>query len=220
LEANVQSRACGHFFMGWMPKDNEPICLNEVFYVGTNILKFVVASAADVELGALYHNCQKGIVFQKILIDVGHPQPKNPVHCDYATAVGIVYNTVKQQHSCSMEIRFFGVYDKCSQDMYTLSWHPGQENLADYQSKHHLGAQHTAVCAWYLHMENSTHFLPRAKAPSVLKGCVGTLNDRYLHKVPLPRAPRIQSTNHVTCHIQITRDNTNTCYSQVSGIPT
>jgi hypothetical protein len=28
LEAKVQSRACGYFFMGWMPKDNEPICLN------------------------------------------------------------------------------------------------------------------------------------------------------------------------------------------------
>ncbi len=28
LEAKAQSRACGHFFMGWMPKDNEPIHLN------------------------------------------------------------------------------------------------------------------------------------------------------------------------------------------------
>jgi hypothetical protein len=30
-EAKVQSRACGHFFMGWMLKDNEPICLNGPF---------------------------------------------------------------------------------------------------------------------------------------------------------------------------------------------
>jgi hypothetical protein len=26
--------------------------------------------------------------------------------------------------------------------MYALSWHPGQENLADYQSKHHIGSHH------------------------------------------------------------------------------
>jgi hypothetical protein len=101
-----------------------------------------------------------------------------------------------------------------------LSWHPGQENLADYQSKHCLGAHHTAVHAWYLHTENSPHFLPRAKAHSALKGFVGTLNDRYPHMVPLPRAPWIQSPEHVTCHMQVTRDNPNTCYSQVPQIPT
>ncbi len=110
------------------------------------------------------------------------------------------------------------VSDKCAQDIYTLSWHPGQENVADYQSKHHSGAHHTAVRAWYLHMENSPPLLPRAKTRSTLKGYVGTLNDGYLHKVPLPRAPLIQSTDHVTCHIQVTRDNPNTCYSQVPWI--
>jgi hypothetical protein len=75
---------------------------------------------------------------------MGHSQPKNPVHCDNATAVGIANNTVKQQHSCFIKMRFFGVSDKFAQDMYTLSWHPGREILADYQSKHHLGA-HTQL---------------------------------------------------------------------------
>ncbi len=114
----------------------------------------------------------------------------------------------------------FWVSDKCAQDMYMLSWHPGQGNVADYQNKHHSGAHHAVVCAWYLHLEISPRFLPRAKAPSTLKGCVGTLNEGYLRKVPLPRAPWIQSTDHVTCHIQVTCDNPNTCYSQVPQIPT
>jgi hypothetical protein len=117
-------------------------------------------------------------------------------------------------------MRIFWVSDKYAQDMYTLTWHPGQEDLADHQNKHHSGAHHTAVRTWYLHMKNSPHFLPRAKAPSALKGCVETLNDGYLRKVPLPRAPRIQSPDHVTCHIQVTRDNPNTGYSQASRIPT
>ncbi len=178
-----------------------------------------MASAVEAKLRALYHNRQKGIVFCKNLSDMGHPQPKNLVHCDNGTAVGIANNTVKRQCSCSMEMNFFG--DKCAQDIDTLSWHSGQENLADYQSKHHLGAHHTAVCAWYLHMENSPHFLLRSKAASALKGCVGTLYDRYLRKVPLPRAPRIKSPDHVPSHIQVTRcDNSNTGYSQVPWIPT
>jgi hypothetical protein len=57
------SRACGHFFMGWMPKNREPIKFNGAFYVNTTILRFVVASAAEVELGALFHNYQDGIIF-------------------------------------------------------------------------------------------------------------------------------------------------------------
>ena len=31
-ETRANSRACGIFFMGWMPRDNGPIKLNSVFY--------------------------------------------------------------------------------------------------------------------------------------------------------------------------------------------
>jgi hypothetical protein len=61
-----------------------------------------------------------------------------------------------------MEMRFFLVGDKVAQDMYALSWHPGQENLADYQSKHHIGSHHIVVRPWYLHTENSPRVLPWA----------------------------------------------------------
>jgi hypothetical protein len=63
LEAKARSRACGHFFMGWMPQDGKLISLNGAFHVSTVILRFVVASAAEAELGALFHNCQTGIIF-------------------------------------------------------------------------------------------------------------------------------------------------------------
>ena len=53
LEAKACSRACGHFFLGWMPKDGEPIRLNGAFHVSTTILRFVTASVAEAELGTL-----------------------------------------------------------------------------------------------------------------------------------------------------------------------
>jgi hypothetical protein len=62
-EAKARSRACGHFFMGWMPKNGEPIQLNGAFHVSMTIMRFVVASVAEAELGALYHNCQTEIIF-------------------------------------------------------------------------------------------------------------------------------------------------------------
>jgi hypothetical protein len=215
-ETKARSRACGHFFMGWMPKHDEPIKINGAFYVNSTILKFVVASAAEAELGALFHNCQDGIIFRQTLTDMGHPQPKTPVHCDNATAVGIANNTVKRQRSRSMEMRFFWIGDKVAQEMYALSWHPGQENLADYQSKHHIGAHHIAVRPWYLHTATSPRELPRAARPSTLKGCVGTLQNGYVRNVPLPRVPRIQSVSLVTGD---SGTDPSTCYSQVLRVP-
>ncbi len=105
-------------------------------------------------------------------------------------AVGIANNTVKFQQLQPIELRFFWFGEKVVQDMYKLSWHPRQENLADYQSKHQPGAHHVVVCPWYLHMEKSPRVLPQALRPSALKGCVETFNDRIVHNVPLPRAPQ------------------------------
>jgi hypothetical protein len=70
------------------------------------VIRFIVASAAEAELGALFHNCQMGMFFCSILKDMGHIQPKTPVHFN-ATAVGIANSTVKRQWSRSMEMRFF-----------------------------------------------------------------------------------------------------------------
>jgi hypothetical protein len=146
---------------------------------------------------------------------MGHPQPKTPVHCNNATAVGIANNTIKCQRSRSMEMRFFWIGDKVAQGMYQLSWHPGQENLADYQSKHHIGLHHCAVRPWYLHMKNSSQVLPWAERPSTLKGCVGALKDGYIRKVPLPWAPRIQHASYMTT------PEYDTCYlTQIPRIPT
>jgi hypothetical protein len=54
LETNAHSRVCGHFFMGWSPKDGDPIKLNGAFFTLCTILCFVVASAAEAELGTLF----------------------------------------------------------------------------------------------------------------------------------------------------------------------
>ncbi len=121
----------------------------------------------------------------------------------------------------------FWVGDKVAQEMHKLRWHPGQENLADYQSKHHVMSHHINICPWYLHMKNSPRFLLRAQKPSALKGCVGTLNDGYIQKVLLPRAPWIQGASHMTSYGAIMRDAVtkpvtapHTYYLQVIRVPT
>ena len=200
-------------------KNGEPIRLNGAFHVSSTILQFVVTSAAEAKLDALYHNCQMGIIFRLTLKEMGHLQPKTPVHCNNVTTVGIANNSIKRQHLHSIEMRFFWVGDKIAQSMYDISWHPRMEHLADYQSKHYIGSHHVRVRPWYLHMDNSPQYLPRAQSQGTLKGCVGTLKDGYVRNIPLPRAPRIQSANHMTSNKQVMIDSQDTCYLQVPLVP-
>jgi hypothetical protein len=111
--------------MGWMPKNNEPIKLNGAFRTNSTIMRLVVASTAEAKLGALFHS-QTGMSFRQILNNLGHPQPKTPIHCDNATAAGITNTRVKRQHSRSMEMRFFGLETKwpriCTNSHGTPKW--------------------------------------------------------------------------------------------------
>jgi hypothetical protein len=123
-----------------------------------------------------------------ILEELGHQQPPTPIHCDNATATGIANDTVKKQRSRSMKMRFFWVTDQV-QRYFDVRWQPGQENLADYFTKHFEACHHVHVRPWYLHPKTSPTLLPRANAPSSLRGCVGTLPNGYIRTSPLPRIP-------------------------------
>eukprot|EP00956_Cyclotella_meneghiniana_P021059 scaffold37874_cov42-Cyclotella_meneghiniana.AAC.3 len=170
-----------------------PIKLNGAILVFCGILKFVVASAAEAELGALFLNCKEGKIQRLILEELGHPQPPTPVHCDNATATGIANDSVKKQRSGSMEMRFFWVTDQTKQKIFNVRWHPGQENLADYFTKHFEPRHHINVRPWYLHTSTSPTLLPRADTPSSRRGCVGTLPNGYTRTSPLPRIPSSKS---------------------------
>ena len=128
-ETNSRSRSCGHFFMGWMPKNDELIQLNGAFCMNMTISRFVVESVAEAKLGTLFHNFQDGIIFRQTLEDLGHTQPQTPVHCNNATAVRIANNTVKRQRFGSMEMRFFWVGNKEAPNIYEICWHPGHKRI-------------------------------------------------------------------------------------------
>ncbi len=184
-----RSRAGGYFFLGSLPKEGNPIKLNGNIAITCAILKLVAASAAEAELGALFLNTQEAKVIRIILHELGHPQPPTLIHIDNTTAVGIVNSTIKRQRSRSMEMRYFWLLDQQFQKYFKFFYQPGQENLADYPSKHHSAAIHQHVRPYYLHMSNSPQYLIRAAKPSARRGCVQTLADPYHKKVPLPRIP-------------------------------
>jgi hypothetical protein len=103
-EANAHSRACGHFIMEWKPDPTKPIKLYGAFVTLCAIMLFVVASAAEAELGALFLNCKQATIFRLTLKEMEHPQPPTPIHYDNSTAVGIPNNIVKRQQLRLMEM--------------------------------------------------------------------------------------------------------------------
>jgi len=183
----ARSRASGHFFLGSIPKDGCPIRLNGAILTNCTILKCVAASAAEAELGALFLNALEAKIMRLTLEEMGHPQPPTPIHCDNSTAVGITSNTIKRQRSRAMNMRYFWLLCHEAQKLFKINYHPGQENLGDYASKHHTGAHHRRVRPFYLHTDQSPRLLPRAARPSERRGCVGTRHNPYVSRTPLPR---------------------------------
>ena len=96
---NARSRAGGCYFLGCVPEEGKPTFLNGAILVSCQVLKLVVASAAETELGALFLNAREAKVIRIILEELGHPQPKTPVSISNTTAVGIVNSTIKRQKS-------------------------------------------------------------------------------------------------------------------------
>ena len=184
-EPNAKSRASGHFFLAELPVDGKPILLNGAIHTLAVILKFVAASAAEAELGALFLVAKYGRIIRVILEELGHPQPPTPIHCDNKTTVGIANDTVKRQRSRSMEMRYFWIVDQVTLQYFKVGWYPGQEILADYTSKHFEGRHHINVRPIFLHCNRSPRYLPWALSPSTLRGCVGISPGGYSHRTPL-----------------------------------
>ena len=199
-EPKAQSTARGHFFLGSQPQDNKPILLNGAIHTLCQVIKHVAASATEAELGGVFLNAQQGLCIQRTLKEMGHPQPKTPLHCDNSTAIGIANKSIKKQCSCSMNMRYFWILDQIQQGNFDVIWRPGQENLGDYPTKHHTAAHHQHVRPYYVHTDKSPRYLLRALDPHLLQGCVDSTLGPYNRQTPLPRN-KTRSVCHQSTYI-------------------
>eukprot|EP00804_Cyclotella_cryptica_P022272 CCRYP_018126-RA/>CCRYP_018126-RA protein AED:0.26 eAED:0.24 QI:0/0/0/1/0/0.33/3/0/620 len=198
LPLHAKSRAAGIFFLGSIPKQNQPIHLNGAIAVLCTILKFVAASAAEAELGALFLTAKEAKIMRLTLQELGHLQPPTPIHCDNLTTIGIVNNTIKRQKSRSMEMRYFWLLENQNNKLFNFQYHPGLENLADYPSKAHPGGHHMTLRPLYVHMPTSPRFLACAAKPSVRRGCADKVGRMGIRKYPLPTLARVpRGTDHM-----------------------
>ena len=155
----ARSRAGGFHYLG----NSDGSLMNGSIAVIAKIIKNVMASAAEAEVGALYMNAQLALPMRITLKELGHPQPPTPIKIDNTTANVIINGTVKQQRSKAIDMRFYWLKDRVEQGQFKKIWAPGDENWGDYFTKHHSSPHHRKVRPIYLKEHNS---------PSDLQGCL------------------------------------------------
>jgi hypothetical protein len=94
--SNARSRLGGLFFLGNNSPEQDTL-YGSILHVAS-VIKNVVASAAESEVGVCFHNAQSGAPLRVTLTELGHTQPPTPLRTDNSTAFGILNETIKQKN--------------------------------------------------------------------------------------------------------------------------
>ena len=156
----ARSRAGGYQYLS----NKEGTLFNGPVLVLAKVIKNVMASATEAELGALYMNAQEAVGLRNCLESMGFPQPPTPLKTDNSTANGIINNTMKQKRSKAIDVRFYWLRDRAKQGQFHIFWDSGKHNLADYFTKHHSPAHHKLMRPIHTYIESLS--------PESLQGCI------------------------------------------------
>lgn len=137
------SRSCAgaHIFLSdddIIPRQNGPVLTM------LQIIKFVMASAAEAELAALYNTAREMIPLRNALKEMGWKQPKSPIQTDNSTATGFINDTIIQRQIKMIWMRLHWLRCQEAQGQFRVNWDRGKTNMADYHTKHHSPAYHIA----------------------------------------------------------------------------
>jgi hypothetical protein len=176
--SKARSRVGGLFYLGYNPPDENK--LNGSILNVDSVIKNIVASAAESEVGACFQNAQTAAPLRVTLLELGHEQTATPLITDNSTDYGILNEIIKQKRSKSMDMKYYWLQDRVCQKQFDVYWRPGKDNLADYHTKHHPAQHHQDMRPILLHQANSLN---------VLRGCA---------KLPQPKS--LQTHRHPMAH--------------------
>ena len=174
----ARSRIAGHYSLGTPRKLPTNPIPNGSILIECKTLRHVVASAAEAEVGGLFHNAQMAIPIRNMLEQLGHPQPPTPIKTDNSTADSFVHDNIHLKRSKSWDMRFYWLRDRTLQSQFKIFWKKGSENEADYFTKHHPTAHHKLMRKRYVINQMTTNINTSKnnyQRQTRLRGCVDTL---------------------------------------------
>ncbi len=146
LETNARSRAGRHFFMS---NDNAIPSNNDAILTILQIIKAVMSSTEEAEIGALYINCREAIPARHTLEYLGHKQPPTPMQTDNTTALGVVNNNIMKKTK-AMDMKYHWLRCRINQHQFCHYWAAGKSNNGNYVTKHHAPIHHQAIRPTFL----------------------------------------------------------------------
>jgi hypothetical protein len=170
--SHARSRLGGLFYCGEKPPNADKF--NGSILNAAVVIKNLVASAAETEVGACFKNAQSGAPLRVTLTEVGHQKPAKPLRTDNSTVFGILNETIKQKRSKAMDMRYHWLTCRVLQKQFYVYWRPYKDNFGGYHTKYHSAQHHKDMRPIILHQSNSLN---------VLIGCV---------KLPQPQ-PRMRT---------------------------
>lgn len=183
-EKEARTRFGGHHYLTNAPPKQD--INNGAILNPTSVLDVVVSSAAEAEIGGLFKNAKEAVPTRTTLTELGYKQNPTPLVTDNSTADGIANDTIKQQRTRAMDMRFHWLRDRVKQKQFAVYWEPGNKNKADYFSKHHTAAHHRRMRPQYLQTS-----VPSANSAleDLLRGCVETPVSGFHHSSSDPLQP-------------------------------
>ena len=109
------------------------------------IIKAIMSSAAEAEIGALFINAQEAMPVRVTLSKMGHVQPHMPMQTENTTAMGVITNTIQPRRTKAMDMCFHWLRDREVQRQLRFYWREGTKNLVNYPTKHRPTAHHRNV---------------------------------------------------------------------------
>jgi hypothetical protein len=108
-EPKARSRPGGHFFMSANEEDPRD---NGAVHTVAKIIKAVMSSATEAELGGLFINAKTAVPIRTTLEELGHKQPPTPIQTDNSTACGVANNEIQPKATKAMDMRFYWLKDR------------------------------------------------------------------------------------------------------------
>ena len=149
-ETRARSRAAAYFDLTNSSKDNVNETINGNILVTSKLIDCVVASAAEAEYAACFMAGQEAMRIKLTLEDMGYKQDQISIYTDNQCAAGIANMSVNLKKAKTMDMRFHWIRDKVRTKTFSVTWHPGKENRADYFTKLHPTSHHVEMRRLYV----------------------------------------------------------------------
>ena len=124
--------------------------LNAPIHIECTLLKHVVLSVAEAEIGALFHNAKTAIHIRKMLEALGHRQQTIRIKTDNSTAESYCNKTLKEKRSKSWDMRWWWLQDKIKNKEFHVYLDKGKNNYVYYHTKHFPPLYHQQIRPKYI----------------------------------------------------------------------